>query len=459
MASTVATTDTLETLRTQFNTLVAEVGSGLTIVDDSSNTSTLTIGTDSLKISGGTGLESAVSGDVITINDSNTGVSAASYGSSTAIPVVTINAQGRITNASTASISTDLTVIDDASSSATISLATDSFKISGGTGTTSAISGDTLTINLDNTAVSAASYGSSTAIPVITVDAQGRITAASTASISTDLTVIDDASSSATISLATDSFKIAGGTGLATSISGDVLTINDSNTGVSAASYGDGSNIPVITVNAQGRITNVSTTSVSASSDLTIVDDSSTSEVITLGSETLKFAGGTGLSSTITSGTVTYAFDGTTFIDYEYTASGGQTTFTGSDDNGATLAYTAGKQDVFVNGVKLDTSDYTASNGTSVVLGTGAAANDIVAIKAYTTVNVSNLNADNISSGTLNSARLPTVPTTKGGTGLTSIGSAGQALIVNSGADGLEFGSAGASTGKVIALSIIFGAG
>ena len=455
MASTVATTDTLETLRTQFNTLVAEVGSGLTIVDDSSNTSTLTIGTDSLKISGGTGLESAVSGDVITINDSNTGVSAASYGSSTAIPVVTINAQGRITNASTASISTDLTVIDDASTSATISLASDSFKISGGTGTTSAISGDTLTINLDNTAVSAASYGSSTAIPVITVDAQGRITAASTASISTDLTVIDDASSSATISLANDSFKIAGGTGLATSISGDVLTINDSNTGVSAASYGSSSAIPVITVNAQGRITSVSTASVSG--DLTIVDDSSTSEVITLGSETLKFAGGTGLTSTITSGTVTYAFDGTTFTDFEYTATGGQTTFTGSDDNGATLAYTAGKADVFVNGVKLDGSDFTATNGTSVVLASAAAVNDIVCVKAYSTINVSSLNADNISSGTLNSARLPTVPTTKGGTGLTSIGSAGQALIVNSGADGLEFGSAGVSQGKALAFSIILG--
>ena len=94
-----------------------------------------------------------------------------------------------------------------------------------------------------------------------------------------------------------------------------------------------------------------------------------------------------------------------------------------------------------------------------MVLASAAAVNDIVAIKAYTTINVSSLNADNISSGTLNSARLPTVPTTKGGTGLTSIGSAGQALIVNSGADGLEFGSAGASTGKVIALSIIFGAG
>lgn len=46
-------------------------------------------------------------------------------------------------------------------------------------------------------------------------------------------------------------------------------------------------------------------------------------------------------------------------------------------------------------------------------------------------------------SGTIDSARLPTVPVTKGGTGLTSLGSAGQALKVNSGGTALEFGSAG----------------
>lgn len=50
----------------------------------------------------------------------------------------------------------------------------DSFKIAGGTALTSSVSGTTLTLNLDNTAVTAGSYTSAN----ITVDAQGRITAA-----------------------------------------------------------------------------------------------------------------------------------------------------------------------------------------------------------------------------------------------------------------------------------------
>jgi len=68
-------------------------------------------------------------------------------------------------------------------------------------------------------------------------------------------------------------------------------------------------------------------------------------------------------------------------IEYEYTASADQTTFSGADANSATLAYEAESILVFLNGVLLDDGvDYTATNGTSVVLTEGAAANDIIRI-------------------------------------------------------------------------------
>ena len=184
----------------------------------------------------------------------------------------------------------------------------------------------------------------------------------------TNITLVDDSSSSVDITLATDTLKISGGTGTTSAISGDVVTINLDNTAVSAGSFGSSTAIPVLAIDAQGRITGASTASVST--DLTIVDDSSTAEVITLGSETLKFAGGTGISTAITSGTVTISKSGSTAhrVLFKYTATSAQTTFSGSDANSNTLAYTANNFDVFLNGVLLDATDFTASNGTSVVL-------------------------------------------------------------------------------------------
>ena len=58
-----------------------------------------------------------------------------------------------------------------------------SFTISGDTGISTTASGSTIEIDLDDTSVTAGSYGSSTQIPSITVDQQGRITAASENSI------------------------------------------------------------------------------------------------------------------------------------------------------------------------------------------------------------------------------------------------------------------------------------
>jgi len=72
-----------------------------------------------------------------------------------------------------------------------------------------------------------------------------------------------------------------------------------------------------------------------------------------------------------------------TFVKYEYTATSGQTTFSGNDDNSQSLTYVVGNILVYKQGELLDTSDYTASNGSSIVLGSGATANDIVSIISY----------------------------------------------------------------------------
>ena len=59
-------------------------------------------------------------------------------------------------------------------------------------------------------------------------------------------------------------------------------------------------------------------------------------------------------------------------INYTYTATADQTTYSGTDNNSLTLAYTAGTIQVFLNGIKLDDADFTATDGTSVNLVEGA---------------------------------------------------------------------------------------
>ena len=71
------------------------------------------------------------------------------------------------------------------------------------------------------------------------------------------------------------------------------------------------------------------------------------------------------------------------FDDFKYTAESNQTTFTGSDASSETLAYTPGNIGVWLNGVQLDPTDYTATSGTSVVLASAAASGDILHIHCY----------------------------------------------------------------------------
>ena len=119
--------------------------------------------------------------------------------------------------------------------------------LSGGTGLTYA-SG---TIDLDNTAVTAGDYGSTTQIPTFTVDAQGRITAASNVAIATNFTFTGD-SGSDTVN-GGESVAFVGGNNITTAMSNNSLSIGlDANitlTSVTAALTGD------VTGNVTGNLT------------------------------------------------------------------------------------------------------------------------------------------------------------------------------------------------------------
>jgi uncharacterized protein YoxC len=118
---------------------------------------------------------------------------------------------------------------------------------------------------------------------------------------------------------------------------------------------------------------------------------------------------------------------------YKYTATASQTTFTGADDNGNTLGYDAGFLDVYLNGIRLvNGSDFTASSGSSIVLTTGASASDILEVVAFGTFQLANFSITDAND----------VPV---------LGSAGQALVVNSGGTALEF--ANASSAEVYGFS------
>jgi hypothetical protein len=97
-----------------------------------------------------------------------------------------------------------------------------------------------------------------------------------------------------------------------------------------------------------------------------------------------------------------YVYDGTQWIAasaastailtvFKYTATAGQTTFTGADDNAVTLTYTAGSAIITVNGAVMEVgTDVTATSGTSIVLAQAALVGDEVNIYAFATFNIAN---------------------------------------------------------------------
>jgi len=212
----------------------------------------------------------------------------------------------------------------------------------GGTGLTSTVADNEVTFDLDDTAVTPGSYGSSTAIPTFTVDQQGRLTAAGTATISTTLDIAADSGTDDGVALGSDTLTFTGGTNIDTSVSGDTVTISTHADVLTASSThtltnktfdanGTGNSISNIEVaDFASGIVDTDLSSVSASDDtlasakaikayvdsqvtaqdLDVTTDSGTI-AIDLDSETLSVSGGTGIDTSATGNAITVAIDST----------------------------------------------------------------------------------------------------------------------------------------------------
>src|SRR6056300_1372757 len=163
-----------------------------------------------------TGIAEYQSGDTIPVTSGGTGLS--SLGTAGQAIVVNSGASGL----EFASISSSISLAGDSGTDTYTTGETLTF--SGLTGITTTITDNTVSITLDDTAVTPGSYGSASAIPTFTVDQQGRLTAASTVNISTDLSVAGDTGTD-TVNLLYSDLTFTGGEGINTAVTNNVVTI------------------------------------------------------------------------------------------------------------------------------------------------------------------------------------------------------------------------------------------
>lgn len=110
----------------------------------------------------------------------------------------------------------------------------------------------------------------------------------------------------------------------------------------------------------------------------------------------------------------------------EFTATAGQTTFTPP-------SYNVGFINVYLNGVLLGSADYTATNGTTVVLATGASAGNLVTVESFRIESVANAIPN--AAGAINLAGTlitGTLPVSNGGTGVTTSTGSGNNVLSTS---------------------------
>jgi trimeric autotransporter adhesin len=280
------------------------------VVDANSKIDNLKV--DNLDLNGNTISSTDANGNII-LDPNGTGV---------------VNVSGaRVTNAATPTQASDLATKDYVDNNVgasqltmsgdtgtdTVNMQDSDVTFAGGTGISTAVTNNTVTFNLDNTAVTPDTYGDTTHIPTFTVDQQGRITNAGEVEVSSTLNVAGG-TGTADISLLDSALTITGTNGVNTTASGTTVTIGLTdnsiasaklaNTTVAAGSYGSTSAIPTFTVNTKGQLTAAGT--VAISSTLTTAGDLGTGDISLLDSS-LTVSGSNGITTTASGTSITVA--------------------------------------------------------------------------------------------------------------------------------------------------------
>ena len=130
---------------------------------------------------------------------------------------------------------------------------------------------------------------------------------------------------------------------------------------------------------------------------------------------------------------------------FDYTATQGQTAFTGADDDGKVLAFTVGQIEVYVNGILMDDSDFTTTGTGTVTLASAANLNDVVNVVSFET-NIPDSNYVPASGGTFTGAVTASNGLTvddDGATPLTVDRATNVGTIIDVQKDGTQIGSIG----------------
>jgi hypothetical protein len=321
-------------------------------------------------------------------------------------------AQTAETNAETAETNAETAETNAASSASAASTSASNASTSATNASNSATAAATSATNASNSATAASTSAtnasnSATAASTSATNASNSATSAST-SASTATTQAGIATTQATNAASSASAASTSATNASNSASAASTSATNASNSASAAST-SASNASTSASNASTSEIAAAASAAAAAASYDSFDDrylGAKSSAPTLDNDGNALIAGALYYNT---GSVTpadkgmYVYDGSQWIAasaastailvvYKYTATSGQTTFSGNDDNAVSLAYTAGSIIVTLNGVVLESgSEYTATNGTSVVLTAGAATGDELNIHAFSTFDIANV--------------------------------------------------------------------